>query len=144
PFAAGLERLTDAEKVAAEFIFVDCASVDDSGRLLQERLKAASGRGIGSLYLRTRQRETIGRAWNRGIAAARGDYLAFLAIDEMNRPGTLSTLAAFLDRRRDADWAQGNAVAIEVNAAGSYLRDAAAYDRGCDSQHLLHLDRCAI
>jgi glycosyltransferase involved in cell wall biosynthesis len=144
PFAAGLERLTDIEKAAAEFIFVDCASVDDTGRLLQERLKLASGRGIGSLYLRARERETIGRAWNRGIAAARGDYLAFLGIDEMDRPGSLATLAAFLDRRRDVDWVQGNAVAIDVNAAGSYLRDVAAYDRGFDSQHLHHLDRCAI
>ena len=99
-FLAGLERFTREEKSITEFIFVDSASADDTGRALPERLELAATRGIGALYMRSHQRETIQRAWNRGIAAARGEYLAFLGVDEMDRPGSLAKMADFLDRRR--------------------------------------------
>jgi glycosyltransferase involved in cell wall biosynthesis len=143
-FVSGVERLTAAEKAITEFIFVDSASVDDTGSVLPERLRRAAARGIGSLYIRSHERETIQRAWNRGIAAARGEYLAFLGVDEMNRPDSLATMAAFLDRRHDIDWVQGSAVITEVNEAGSYVRDVMAYDRTFDSQHIHYLECCYI
>lgn len=143
-FVSGLERFTAEEKSIAEFIFVDSASLDDTGSVLTERLQQAASRGIGALYIRSRERETIQRAWNRGIAAARGEYLGFLGVDEMNRPDSLAKMAAFLDRRRDIDWVQGSAVITEVNAAGSYVRDVMAYDRTFDSQHVHYLECCYI
>ena len=143
-FVSGLERFTAEEKSITEFIFVDSASADDTASLLQKRLKAAEGRGIGALYMRTRERETIQRAWNRGIAAARGEYFAFLGVDEMDRPDSLAKMAAFLDRRRDIDWVQGSAVITEVSPSGSYVRDVMAYDRRFDSQHVHYFDCCYI
>ncbi len=143
-FVAGLERFTKEEKSISEFIFVDSASADDTGRVLPERLELAATRGIGALYMRSHERETIQRAWNRGIAAARGEYLAFLGIDEANRPGSLAKMADFLDGRRDIDWVQGSALITEVNEAGSYLRDVMAYDRRFASQHDHYLECCYI
>ncbi len=143
-FVAGLERFTRDEKSITEFIFVDSASADDTGRALPERLELAATRGIGALYMRSHERETIQRAWNRGIAAARGEYLAFLGVDEMDRPGSLAKMADFLDRRRDIDWVQGSALITEVNETGSYVRDVMAYDRRFASQHDHYLECCYI
>lgn len=143
-FVTGLERFTEPTKRICEFIFVDSASPDDTQSMLTERLRLAASRGIGSVYLRTEQRETIQRAWNRGIAAARGDYLAFLGVDEMNRPDALAKMADYLDRHPAVDWVQGSAVITEVNAAGSYLRDVMAYDRRFDHQHVHYLECCYV
>ncbi len=143
-FVSGLERFTKEEKSITEFIFVDSASADDTGRALPERLELAATRGIGALYMRSHERETIQRAWNRGIAAARGEYLAFLGVDEADRPGSLAQMAEFLDRRRDIDWVQGSALITEVNETGSYVRDVMAYDRRFASQHDHYLECCYI
>lgn len=143
-FVSGLERFTSETKAITEFIFIDSASPDDTHTVLTERLKLAATRGLGSLYLRSEQRETIQRAWNRGIDASRGLYLAFLGVDEMDRPDGLAKLAAFLDRRQDIDWVQGSAVITEVNASGSYVRDVMAYDRRFDAQHIHYLECCYI
>ena len=143
-FVSGLERFTEASKLISEVIFIDSASPDDTESVLTERLRLAASRGIGSVYLRTDTRETIQRAWNRGIAAARGGYLAFLGVDEMIRPDTLAKLAEFLDRRPDVDWVQGSAVITEVNAAGSYLRDVMAYDRRFEAQQDHYLECCYV
>ena len=143
-FVAGLERFTNEEKSITEFIFVDSASADDTAMVLPKRLELAATRGIGALYMRSHERETIQRAWNRGIAAARGEYLAFLGVDEANRPGSLAKMADFLDSRRDIDWVQGSALITEVNEAGSYLRDVMAYDRRFVSQRDHYLECCYI
>ena len=138
-FVTGLERFTAESKAISEVVFVDSASTDDTREALLARLQLASERGVGALYLRSQQRETIQKAWNRGIAAARGDYLAFLGVDEMDRPDSIAKMAEFLDRRPDIDWVQGRAVITEVNHSGSYVRDVMAYDRTFDSQHIHYL-----
>lgn len=143
-FVSSLERMTRATKINAEFIFVDSNSPDDTADVLPCRLEAAVPRGIRSLYVRTPDRETIQRAWNRGIDLARGRYLAFLGLDETVRPDALALMADFLDARQDIDWVQGSAVVTEVSNNGSYVRDVMSYDRSFDIQEIHSLECCHI
>lgn len=139
-FAADLARLTEDERAICEFIVIDRASVDDSAGLIEDRLRQSGARPIGGLVLRCAERETLGQAWNRGIAVARGGYVTCLGVDQMLRPGSLAALATCLDHRGDVDWAQGNAVTVEVDRSGVYRRDVAASRRDVGGRYACHLD----
>jgi len=143
-FVSGLERFTDESKRISEVIFVDSNSQDGTRDVLVARLAEATARGLSALYVRSVDRETIQRAWNRGIALSRGKYLAFLGLDEMDRPDSLALMARFLDSNPDVDWVQGSAVITEVNASGSYVRDVMAYNRMFDTQDMHYLECCYI
>jgi GT2 family glycosyltransferase len=59
-------------------------------------------------YLRTRERETIYAAWNRGVQAARGSYLTNANADDRHRPEGLELLARSLDEHPDIALAYGD------------------------------------
>ncbi|MBL0125310.1 MAG: glycosyltransferase [Betaproteobacteria bacterium] len=88
-FLSGLERFTERSKAISEIVFVDSNSPDNTREVLLARLQQAKQRGIDALYVRTSKRETIQRAWNRGIGISNGHYLAFLGVDEMKRPDAI-------------------------------------------------------
>lgn len=143
-FLGNLERMSMRGKSIAEVIFVDSHSPDATEKVLTARLALAAGRGVRALYVRTPERETIQTAWNRGIDLARGDYLAFLGLDEKVRGDAFEIMADYLDRHAQVDWVQGSAVVTEVNPQGSYVRDVMLYNRSYAQQESHYLDGSGI
>ena len=59
-------------------------------------------------YIRTQDRESIYKAWNRGIKAAHGKYITNAKIDDRLRPDALEILLNVLDRNPDIALAYGD------------------------------------
>ena len=110
----------------AEVVFVDSGSPENE-RAVFERLCAESA--LPAVYARSKDRETIQAAWNRGINLASGAYLAFLGVDEGIHPDCLRILADELDRDSSLDWVMADSVVTEVDCDGVFTRDIMAYDR---------------
>ena len=125
----------------AELVFVDSHSPTDEHAVFQ---RVAASVGLTAVYARTEARETIQKAWNRGILLARAPYLAFLGVDEMVRPHCFATLSAELDADPSLDWVQGNSVITEVNRHGTPQRDVMRYHRIPYAQDLVYLETCYL
>ena len=111
-----------------EFVFVDSASPTDECALLRTHPIYESH---PILYARTRQRETIQQAWNRGIDLARAPLLAMLGVDEgATSPRCLEVLTQELEADPSLDWVQASALVTEVDEQGHWLKDCFTYDRG--------------
>ena len=136
-FLAALQEQTLFRSRQAEVVFVDSGSPDDEyGALTSTELRLP----FPFLYVRTRQRETIQTAWNRGILLARGPYLSFLGADEALTPPALEILAGRLDADSALDWVQANSVATEVDGRGAFVREIMTYDRSGYTPHHPYLD----
>src|SRR5262249_5659590 len=120
----------------AELILIDSASPADEYRALVETPLAVK---VPYVFARTRRRETIQTAWNRGIALARAPYLTFLGVDETVPPAALETLADELDADPGLDWVQGNSLVTEVDQHGALVRDVMPYDRTGYTQDHVYL-----
>jgi glycosyltransferase involved in cell wall biosynthesis len=110
----------------AEVVFVDSGSPGDERAVFQ---KLSAEYPLPAVYARSKDRETIQAAWNRGINLASGDYLAFLGVDEGVHPECLRLLADELDRDASLDWVMADSIVTEVDKAGIYSRDVMSYDR---------------
>ncbi len=142
--AAFLRMLSQHEWVMnglAELVFVDSHSPTDEHAMFKQ---VGGALGVRAVYVRTTERETIQKAWNRGILLARAPYLSFLGVDEMVRPDCLSILAGELDVDASLDWVQGNSVITEVNPQGTLLRDVMIYQRIPYEQDLVYLETCYL
>jgi len=125
-FLTALQEQTLFRARQAEVVFVDSGSPDDEyGALTRTELRLP----FPYLYVRTRQRETIQTAWNRGILLARAPYLTFLGADEAVTPPALEILADRLDADPTLDWVQANSVATEVDGRGAFVGEILTYDR---------------
>lgn len=145
-FFDGLSRLTESTRAMTEIVLVDSHSPDDTFEVVKSLIAKhrAEHWNVSIYYLRTSVRETIQRAWNRGIAAAKAPYLSFLGVDEMNRSDAFDIMAEHLDRNPSVDWVQGTALVTEVNERGSYVRDVMLYDRTFETDYLNVFDTCYI
>lgn len=145
-FLRGLSRLTERTRRSCEVVLVDSHSPDDTQAVIARELDdlARAGRPLSVVCIRTGLRETIQAAWNRGIVAARADYVSFLGVDEMNRTDAFDIMIDFLDAHPDVDWVQGTAVVTDVAPNGSFLRDTMAYDRRFENDVVQLLDTCFI
>ena len=145
-FFDGLARLSETTRAMTEIVLIDSHSPDDTTRVVQDLIGEHRARGwnISVHYVRTSVRETIQRAWNRGIASSKGVYLAFLGVDEMNRPDAFDVMALYLDENPAIDWVQGTALVTEVNERGSFVRDVMLYDRRFDFDYMNLFDTCYI
>jgi len=145
-FLRGLGRLTESTKAVIEVVFVDSGSPDATPEVLPREIQRSQeeGWGISALYARSRERETIQTAWNRGITLARGEYLSFLGVDEMNTPDAFDIMIDYLDRNSAVDWVQGNTIVTDVDAGGGFVRDVMPYRRVFHSQDMHYLDCCYI
>lgn len=137
--ALALQTLLAAGK--AELILIDSGSPDREYAVFREMAGALR---FPVVYARSVERETIQSAWNRGIALSRGDYLAFLGVDEGVRPQALELLARELDADPALDWVQANSLATNVNERGQWLADALCYDRSGYRQSLVYLETCYL
>lgn len=146
-FIEGLRSLSPRTIVSAEFILVDSNSSDGTMREIVNQIDknaAPPSAKMSILYVRTRHRETIQKAWNRGIGLARGKYLAFLGVDEMVRPDAFDVMSAYLDENPLVDWVQGTAIVTNVDARGAYVNDIMPYTRTFTSHNVQLLDTCYI
>jgi len=104
---AALASALAQEDVSIEAIVVDDGSSDET----RERFSAIRDERVR--VLRHERRQGHGQARNTGIAAARGEWIAFLDDDDLWAPRKLRTQ---LDaaRREDAAFAYGDAVVIDM------------------------------
>lgn len=105
-----------------EVIIVDDASTDDT---VARAEAALAGSGLPHQVLRQPVNGGPAVARNRGVAAARGAYVAFLDADDVWLPGKLAAQAAILDSDRgvtlcgcQADWVDDSGAVIEPLYAG--------------------------
>ncbi|OGR88548.1 MAG: hypothetical protein A3J74_11670 [Elusimicrobia bacterium RIFCSPHIGHO2_02_FULL_57_9] len=139
PFLGALLNQTMVKSGQAELIFIDSASPADEYRLFKQSL---SGCAIAAVYARTRHKETIQCAWNRGISMSRAPYLCFLGVDETILPDGLEILAAELDSDPTLDWVQSNSLVTQVDSDGTWRDDIMIYDRSPYRQDLVYLEKC--
>lgn len=124
-----------------EVIFVETGSPAGDYDLFRQLKSTIS---FPVTYARTEERETIQSAWNRGISLSRGDYLAFLGVDEYISPTCLEMLALELDRDPSTDWIIGNSLVTEVAEDGSWLKDVMMYDRTGFENGIMYLESCYL
>jgi glycosyltransferase involved in cell wall biosynthesis len=120
-----------------EVIFVDSGSPTNEYTLFREAVATSP---LPYLYARTRHRETIQAAWNRGILLSRAPFLAFLGVDEGIHPSALEILAEHLEQNPSCDWVIGNSVVTAVDQYGRFDHDIMLYDRTGYFQELTYLD----
>ncbi len=90
-----LEAQTIAHRM--EIIVVDSASPQNEAAIVEEFQR----RYDNIRYIRTPERETIYRAWNRGIAAATGLYLTSANTDDRHRCDAFELMSATLEALPD-------------------------------------------
>lgn len=145
-FFEGLRNFTEQTRNSLEIVLIDSCSPDDTADVVSALLEKhrLNGWDISLYYQRTPQRESIQRAWNRGIQASRAPYLSFLGVDEMNRSNAYDIMTAYLDANPSADWVQGSALVTEVNPQGSFVNDLMLYDRQFKSDFMQLFDTCYV
>ncbi|MDR3514315.1 MAG: glycosyltransferase [Azospirillaceae bacterium] len=131
-----LRRQTMVRDGLVEVIFVDSGSPCDEWAAIEGFPEC--------LYLRTRDRETIPQAWNRGIAASRAPYLGFLGADEALHPDALALLVAALELDPAVNWVQASAVVIQTDATGRYLDDINICERRTVDADFLVIDTAYV
>ncbi len=121
----------------AEVVLVDSGSPGGEHAIFDAIHRQAP---FPAVFARSRSRETIQAAWNRGVHLARGDYLCMLGVDEGLRPDALERLGAALDQAPEVDWAMADSIVTEVDRAGMFARDVMTYDRAGMSKASIYLD----
>ncbi|EAM48216.1 glycosyltransferase [Crocosphaera watsonii] len=140
-FLRALQHQTLVQRGEAEIILVDSGSPGDEYQVFQQ---LAPELNIPIVYGRSKKRETIQTAWNRGIDLSRGRFLSFLGVDETILPGCLEILAAELDEDPELDWVIGHSLVTNVDQQGSWVNDIMPYDRRKYQQDLVYLETCYL
>jgi glycosyltransferase involved in cell wall biosynthesis len=140
-FLKALKSQTMLVQGEAELILIDSGSPDDEYTIFQQ---LASDIGFCVVYARSRHRETIQSAWNRGILLSRSPYLTFLGVDETIVPKCLEILAEELDSDSQVDWVTGNSLVTNVDNHGNWVSDVMLYDRSGYHQDLVYLETCYL
>ena len=140
-FLNNLQRQTMVIKGAAEVILVDSGSPTNEREVF---LKLIDSLKIEVIYVRTKSRETIQKAWNRGILLAQGEYLTFLGVDEGITPEALEILSAELDADPSTDWIQSNSLMTDVSKNGTWLNDVMIFERSNFHPFHIYLETCYI
>jgi glycosyltransferase involved in cell wall biosynthesis len=140
-FLEMMQCQTMLKTCSAEIILIDSGSPGDDYAVFKKCINTLN---IPIVYARCAKRETIQKAWNRGIGLARSPYLAFLGVDEVILPGCLEVLAAELDADPTLDWVVGNSLVTNVNSEGEWVNDIMLYDRSGYKQSLVYLETCYL
>ncbi len=87
------------KKNKLEIVVVDSGSEQDEYSIVKSYLKKYSN----IKYLKTADRETIYKAWNRGIKTASGKYITNANTDDRHKDYALEKLAGFLENNKEYD-----------------------------------------
>lgn len=123
----------------AEVVFVDSCSPSNEYQIIRNYIGKLS-----FLYIRSYQRETIQKAWNRGLGCVNTEYVTFLGVDELMYPDALDKLSAYLDGHPEVDWVVGNSLVSDVEKNGILRADIMLYDRAGGLQHSANLETCYL
>ena len=140
-FLKHLKRQSMVCNGTAEIILVDSGSPTNEREVF---LKLIDSLKIEVIYVRTKSRETIQKAWNRGILLAQGEYLTFLGVDEGITPEALEILSAELDSDSSTDWIQSNSLMTDVSKNGTWLNDVMIFERSNFHPFHIYLETCYI
>ncbi|BAQ63372.1 glycosyltransferase [Geminocystis sp. NIES-3709] len=140
-FLQVLAEQTLIKKGQVEIILVDSGSPDREYQVFQQ---LQSELNLPIVYLRSHNRETIQKAWNRGILLARSRYITFLGVDETILPECLEVLAHELDENSDIDWVISHSLVTNVDLQGNHVNDIMLYNRANYDQNLVYLDTCYL
>ncbi|EAZ91305.1 glycosyltransferase [Crocosphaera chwakensis] len=140
-FLKTLQHQTLMHSGDGEIILVDSGSPGDEYEVFKQ---LAPQLNLPILYVRSKARETIQTAWNRGISLAKSPYLSFLGVDETILPDALETLANELDKNLDIDWVIGHSVVTNVDKKGNWVNDIMPYNRTPYKQDLVYLETCYL
>lgn len=141
-FLEALGEQTIARSADLEIVLIDSGSPTDEARVAKAFMD--QHKDLSIVFARTRSRETIQAAWNRGIALSRAPYLAFLGVDEGLHPDGLRILADELDAKVDVDWVMADSVVTEVDKQGAFVSDVMTYNRKGYGQFLVSLETCYL
>jgi len=119
--AEAIKSVLDQSLPADEIIVVDINSTDDTTRVLE-----SFGDAVTALSV---DKSGPSPARNRGIAAARGEYVAFLDDDDLWHPEKLKIQMEFLGANRDVVMASAHTVPME-DAIGEIRPDRSAWTEG--------------
>ena len=136
-FLTALAQQTLVRKGEVELILVDSGSPSDERGAFEAFHR---DNPLSVLYVRSKERETIQAAWNRGILLARAPNLVFLGVDETLYPEGLEVLAEELDRNPDVDWVMSNSLVTGVDEAGLHKTDIMIYNRRDAHKDLVRLE----
>ncbi|XHU95816.1 MAG: glycosyltransferase [cyanobacterium endosymbiont of Rhopalodia gibba] len=140
-FLKTLQHQSLMQSGCGEIILVDSGSPGDEYVVFQQ---LAPKLNLPILYVKSRERETIQAAWNRGISLSRAPYLSFLGVDETILPECLEVLAKELDKDPKLDWVIGNSLVTNVDKHGSWINDIMPYSRSKYKQDLVYLETCYL
>jgi glycosyltransferase involved in cell wall biosynthesis len=99
-----LEAQSIADRI--EILVIDSNSPQNEAAIVREFQQ----RYTNIRYVRTEQRETLYKAWNRGVEMARGKYLTSANTDDRHRRDAFEVMVAALEREPDAALAYADAV----------------------------------
>lgn len=85
---------TAFERGRMEVLLIDSASPGDEHRLVRQHIR----RHLNLLYVRSIDRESLYRAWNRGACVSQARYLSNANLDDRHRKDFFERLALDLDR----------------------------------------------
>lgn len=140
-FLEMLKRQTLVQTGDAEIILIDSNSPTNEASIYFAFLTNSN---FNISYYRTKCKETIQKAWNRGIQISEGDFLTFLGVDEGITPNALEVLLFELENDSKIDWVQGNSLVTNVNQTGLWLEDVMLYDRSNFHPFHIYLETCYI
>ena len=114
-FLESILHQTLYKKDQVEIILVDSGSPTSEKNVFDEFQKKENA---NILYARSKERETIQSAWNRGIKIAKSPYLVFLGVDETLYPNALEILSNELISNPEIDWVMSDSLVTEVDEKG--------------------------
>lgn len=87
-----------------EIIVIDSNSPENEGEIIAKNFQGHEN----IRYVRTKERETVYKAWNRGIEMAQGKYVTNSNTDDRLRPDAFEIMARELDQNQDVALVYGD------------------------------------
>jgi len=113
-----LRSVVSQDVTDLDVVIVDDCSTDLRIKPFLERFRSQTGARV----IFHGENKGVAEAQNTAIAAARGDYVAFLDCDDMLPSGALAKMLAYLDKNPSCDYVFTDR--IDISDAGGFIRFA--------------------